>query len=100
MKNFFREFKRRQIYRVAVTYVIASWVILQIISVIIPLIEAPSWIGKTVLILLLVGFPVALILTWGYTITPQDINKKPSETESLKVVKDGLDLAILSLASF
>ncbi len=69
--NFFEELKRRNVYRVAVTYAVVAWLLLQIVSVVVPMIEAPLWVGKVVLIVLLVGFPIALLLAWAFEMSPQ-----------------------------
>jgi TolB-like protein/Tfp pilus assembly protein PilF len=78
--SFFEELSRRKVYRVAVTYAMVAWLIVQIVSVIVPMLEAPSWIGKLVLILLLVGFPIALILAWAYEMSPKGIVRTTTES--------------------
>ena len=68
-----RELKRRNVFRMAVLYVVAAWLIMQVAEVIIGLANLPKWIGPTTLILLAVGFPIALIVSWFYEITPEGI---------------------------
>ena len=77
--NFLKELKRRNVYRVGLTYVIIAWVVLQVVSVIVPMMEAPAWIGKVVLIILLTGFPIALVLAWAFEMSPQGIIMTNSE---------------------
>ncbi|NNF34049.1 MAG: hypothetical protein HKN68_08070 [Saprospiraceae bacterium] len=90
-KSFLKELKRRHVYRVAVTYAIISWLILQIVSVIVPIIEAPEWMSKVVLILLIIGFPIALILAWAFDLTPEGIMrtdpKQPGKQKPSKASK-------------
>lgn len=74
--NLFNELKRRNVFKVAVAYAIVSWLILQIIGSIVPIIEAPDWVAKTILMLLVVGFPVALLLAWAFELTPEGIKKE------------------------
>jgi len=62
MTGFFQELKRRKVYRVAVAYVIAAGGIIQIASAIFPAWELPSWVLRLTVVLLLIGFPPALIL--------------------------------------
>src|ERR1700748_3293492 len=77
MSNFFEELQRRKVYRVAAAYVIAAGFIIQIGSAVIPAWELPNWTLRLVIVLLLIGFPVALILAWAYDVTPQGIQVTP-----------------------
>jgi TolB-like protein/Tfp pilus assembly protein PilF len=70
----FSELKRRNVLRMVVLYVVAAWLTMQVAEVIIDLANLPEWIGPTVLALLAIGFPIALILSWFYEITPQGIS--------------------------
>jgi TolB-like protein/Flp pilus assembly protein TadD len=73
MSGFFKELQRRKVYRVAAAYIIAAGFIIQIGSAVFPAWELPSWTLRLVIVLLLVGFPIALILAWAYDVTPQGI---------------------------
>src|SRR5215475_8544730 len=73
MSGFFEEVQRRKVYRVAAAYIIAAGFIIQIGSAVFPAWELPNWTFRLVIVLLLVGFPVALILAWAYDVTPQGI---------------------------
>jgi TolB-like protein/Flp pilus assembly protein TadD len=73
MSGFFAELQRRKVYRVAAAYIIAAGFIIQIGSAVFPAWELPSWTLRLVVVLLLAGFPVALILAWAYDVTPQGI---------------------------
>jgi TolB-like protein len=78
MNGFFEEVKRRKVYRVAAAYIIAAGFIIQIGSAVFPAWELPNWTFRFVVVLLLVGFPVALILAWAYDVTPQGIRVTPT----------------------
>ena len=78
MDGFFEEVKRRKVYRVAAAYVIASGGIIQLASAAFPAWELPNWALRLVIVLLLVGFPIALILAWAFDVTPQGIRATPS----------------------
>src|SRR6059058_2537515 len=80
MSGFFEEVKRRKVYRVAAAYVIAGGGIIQLASAAFPAWELPSWALRLVIMLLLIGFPVALILAWAFDVTPQGIRATPSAT--------------------
>ncbi len=89
--QFLKELKRRNVYRVAMTYLVVAWVLLQVVSIIAPIIEAPDWANKLVLIIIIVCFPIALILAWAFEISPQGITRtvasdtsKDSDPETLK----------------
>jgi len=77
MTGFFQELQRRKVYRVAAAYIIAAGFIIQIGSAVIPAWELPNWTLRLVIVLLLIGFPVALILAWAYDVTPQGIQATP-----------------------
>src|SRR5438034_1242608 len=80
MSGFFEEVKRRKVYRVAAAYVIAAGGIIQLASAAFPAWELPSWALRLVIMLLLIGFPIALILAWAFDVTPQGIRATPSAT--------------------
>jgi TolB-like protein/Tfp pilus assembly protein PilF len=77
MTGFFEELQRRKVYRVAAAYIIAAGFIIQIGSAVFPAWELPGWTLRLVVVLLLMGFPIALILAWAYDVTPQGIRVTP-----------------------
>src|SRR5438552_5540555 len=78
MSGFLEEVKRRKVYRVAVAYVIAAGGIIQLASAALPAWELPNWALRLVILLLLLGFPIALVLAWAYDITAQGIQATPT----------------------
>src|ERR1044071_2385051 len=78
MNGFLEEVKRRKVYRVAVTYVIAAGGIIQLASAVFPAWELPTWALRLVVVLLLVGFPIALILAWAFDVTSSGIQVTPN----------------------
>ena len=83
LKSFFSELKRRNIYRVAVVYGITGWVIVQIASIAADAFSAPSWVMKMIITLILLGFPIAMVLTWAFEVTPEGVQKtKPTKNET------------------
>jgi TolB-like protein/Tfp pilus assembly protein PilF len=78
LSSFFHELKRRKVYRVAVAYVIAAGGIIQLASAVFPAWELPNWALRLVVVLLLVGFPIALILAWAFDVTPSGIQVTPN----------------------
>ena len=77
MSGFFEEVKRRKVYRVAVAYIIAAGGIIQLGSAAFPAWELPNWALRLVIVLLLVGFPIALVLAWAFDVTSQGIRATP-----------------------
>src|SRR5512132_2322863 len=73
MSGFFEELQRRKVYRVAAAYVIAAGFIIQMGSAILPAWELPNWTFRLVVVLLLIGFPLALMLAWAFDVTPEGI---------------------------
>src|SRR5437867_8275893 len=80
MSGFFEEVKRRKVYRVAAAYVIAGGGIIQLASAAFPAWELSSWALRLVIMLLLIGFPIALILAWAFDVIPQGIRATPIAT--------------------
>src|SRR5437016_11912217 len=78
MSGFFEELQRRKVYRVAAAYIIAAGFIIQIGSAVFPAWDLPNWTLRLVVVLLLLGFPIALILAWAYDVTPQGIRATPT----------------------
>ena len=78
MSGFFEELKRRKVYRVAAAYIIAAGFIIQIGSAVFPAWELPNWTLRLVVVLLLIGFPIALILAWAYDVTAEGIRATPT----------------------
>src|SRR6267154_3443476 len=73
--NFFGELKRRHVYRVAVVYAVVAWLLIQIATEVFPFFEIPNWGVRLVVLLLVIGFPVALILAWAFELTPEGIKR-------------------------
>jgi adenylate cyclase len=73
--NFFAELKRRNVYRVAIAYAVVAWLLMQIATQIFPFLEIPNWAIRLVIMLLALGFPIALVLAWAYELTPEGIKR-------------------------
>src|SRR5947199_6588896 len=71
--NFFAELRRRNVYKVAVAYLVVAWLLIQAASIFFPAFDAPSWVMKIIIIVVIFGFPVALIFSWAFEITPEGI---------------------------
>src|ERR1700738_3710884 len=78
MSGFFKEVKRRKVYRVAAAYVVVAGGTIQLASAVFPAWELPSWTLRLVIIALLIGFPISLILAWALEVTPEGIRATPN----------------------
>ena len=94
------ELKRRNVPRMAALYAVAAWLIIQVAEVLIDLAKLPDWIGTTTLWLLAIGFPIALIFSWFYEVTPEGISleKDVDTADSIAhVTGRRLDFVVISL---
>jgi TolB-like protein len=73
--NFFSELKRRNVYKVAVAYLVAGWALAQGIAQVFPVFDVPNWAIRGIVLLIIIGFPVALILAWVFELTPQGLKR-------------------------
>jgi len=74
-RNFFAELKRRNVYKVAVAYAVVGWLVIQISSTVLPTFHAPEWVVQTLVVLVALGFPIALVLAWAFEATPEGIKR-------------------------
>ncbi len=80
-KNFFAELKRRNVYKVAIAYGVIAWLLIQIATQTFPFFEIPNWMVRAVIVLLLLGFPIALIIAWAFELTPEGLKRTESADE-------------------
>ncbi len=73
--NFFAELKRRNVYKVAVAYAVVGWLLVQVATQVFPFLEIPNWVVRLVIVLVAIGFPIALVIAWAFEITPQGIER-------------------------
>ncbi len=74
-RNLFAELKRRNVYKVAVAYAVVAWLLIQIATQVFPFFEIPNWAVRLVVLLLIIGFPVALVLAWAFELTPEGLKR-------------------------
>ena len=80
--NIFAELKRRNVYKVAVAYIVAGWALAQGIAQVFPVFDVPDWIVRLIVVLIVVGFPFALIFAWAFEITPEGV-KRTAEADAM-----------------
>jgi len=84
--SIYTELSRRNVFRVGIAYVVASWVLLQIVDVIIPIFEIPAWAPKLIFIILAIGLVPALIFAWAFEMTPEGLKKESEVDRSASIV--------------
>jgi adenylate cyclase len=78
--SFFNELKRRNVFRVAIGYIVSSWLLAQVADLVLENIGAPDWVMQTIMLVLAMGFPVVMFFSWAYEVTPEGI-KRESELD-------------------
>jgi TolB-like protein/Flp pilus assembly protein TadD len=81
-RRFFTELKRRKVYRVAVAYAVLAWLLIQITTQTFPFLDIPNWVVRLVIVLLAVGFPIALLLSWAFDLTSKGVVRTDDVDES------------------
>ena len=102
--SFIKELKRRNVFRVAIAYAIAAWLLIEITATTFPILKLPDWSVTLVTVLVLIGFPLALILAWAFELTPEGLKKEKDvdRSESITHVTgrrlDFIIITVLALA--
>ena len=74
-KNFFAELKRRNVYKVAIAYAVVAWLLMQVATQVFPFLEIPNWAIRLVIMLIAIGFPIALVIAWAFELTPEGLKR-------------------------
>ncbi|MDQ2867116.1 MAG: tetratricopeptide repeat protein [Verrucomicrobiota bacterium] len=104
--NFFAELKRRNVYKIAVAYAVVGWLLIQIATQVFPFFDVPNWAVRLVVLVLALGFPIALVLSWAFEITPEGIKREADVSESTtprrgrKLVGSTIALAVIAASMF
>jgi adenylate cyclase len=109
LPSFFTELKRRNVYKVAIAYAVIAWLLMQIATQVFPFLEIPNWAIRLVIMLLALGFPIALILAWAFELTPEGIKRaeaadrgpaKPSRNKANRAMTSGLPEKSIAVLPF
>ncbi len=106
--SFFAELKRRNVYKVAVAYAVVGWLLIQIATQVFPFFGIPNWAVELVVLLLVIGFPAALVLSWAFEITPEGVKRdsgtwpgnSPRRRTGRKIVGLTIVVAVIAAALF
>src|SRR6476469_1950614 len=88
-RNFFAELKRRNVYKVAVAYAVVAWLTIQVAATIVPALHLPDTITTTVVVIVLLGFPIALVLAWAFELTAGGL-KRTEDADALVATNPGV----------
>jgi len=86
-KHFFGELKRRNVYSVAVAYAVAAWLLIQVATQVFPFFDIPNWVVRLVVLLLIVGFPIAVVCSWAFELTPEGIKREGEVDRSRSITR-------------
>ena len=73
--NFFNELKRRNVYKVAIAYAVVGWLLIQVATQTFPFFEIPNWGVRLVVLIIAIGFPIAVIIAWAFELTPEGLKR-------------------------
>ena len=85
LRNFFAELKRRKVYSVAIAYVVGGWALAQGIAQVFPVFDIPNWVVRLIVLVIVLGFPVALLLSWFFDLTRYGIVRTPDRAPEAKI---------------
>jgi TolB-like protein len=98
-RDFFAELKRRNVYKVAVAYAIVGWLLVQIATQVFPFLEIPNWVVRLVIVLVAIGFPIALVIAWAFELTPEGIKRTESADAARQSSRGSLWIAVVVTAA-
>lgn len=103
-RGFFEELRRRNVFRVAIAFAIVSWLLLQVVDILVPMLSLPEWVGRLMLLMLVIAFPISLLLAWAFELTPDGVKLEKDVDRSESMVKntgsklDRLIIGVLTVA--
>jgi TolB-like protein/Flp pilus assembly protein TadD len=99
LRSFFSELKRRNVYKVAITYALVAWLLVQVGSILLPTFEVPAWVMKVFVTAVAAGFPIALVMAWAFELTPQGIKRTEAANAAQEHSASGGWIAIIVITA-
>jgi TolB-like protein len=111
-RKFFAELKRRNVYKVAIAYGVVAWLLIQVATQVFPFFEIPNWVVRLVVLVIIIGFPIALIVAWAFELTPQGLKRtevadamptRPSTPRAwiyVVIIAGGIAIGLFSIERF
>src|SRR4029079_596239 len=97
--SFFAELKRRNVYKVAVAYLIVGWLAVQVATQVFPFLEIPNWVVRLVIAVIAIGFPIALVIAWAFEVTREGIKRTESADAAREHSRGGAWIAVVVIAA-
>jgi serine/threonine-protein kinase len=98
-RNFFAELKRRNVYKVAIAYAVVGWLLIQVATQVFPFFEIPNWAVRLVILLIALGFPLALMIAWAFELTPEGIKRTELDDAAPQRSRRGVWMAVVVVAA-
>src|SRR5205823_5947605 len=95
----FSELRRRNVYKIAITYAVVAWLLVQVGSILFPTFEVPAWVMKVFVTAIAVGFPLALVMAWAFELTPQGIKRTEAADEAQEHSARGGWIAVIVITA-
>ena len=86
--SFFNELKRRNVFKVGISYVVTAWILLQVVDIVLENITAPGWVMQVFMLAMVIGFPLALIFAWAFEITPEGVKLEKDVDRSKSIARE------------
>ncbi len=86
-RAFFAELKRRRVYSVAVAYAVVAWLLIQVATQVFPFFEIPNWAVRLIVLLAILGFPIAVVCAWAFELTPEGIKREEEVDRSRSIIR-------------
>ncbi len=93
------ELKRRNVFRVALAYLVVAWLLIEVASTLFPILQLPEWSVTLVTLLLIMGFPVALVLAWAFELTPRGLEADEGDPQTATDTRHKMNLLIIAALS-
>src|SRR6267154_1166324 len=74
-RSFFSELKRRNVYKVGAMYAVVGWLLVQVATQVFPFFEIPNWAVRLTVLVIVIGFPIALVIAWAFELTPEGLKR-------------------------
>src|SRR5262249_38198900 len=98
-RSFFAELQRRNVYKVAVAYAVVGWLVIQIATQVFPFLDIPNWIVRFVIVLVAIGFPIAVVIAWAFELTPEGIKRTEDADATEQRSRGGAWIAVVLIGA-
>jgi len=96
--SLFEELKRRKIFKVGAAYLVVAWVLIQVVATLAPQFQLPDWAPRLVTLILLIGFPIAVVMAWMFDITPEGVVRDPADAAAAQATTPAVNAPSAAIA--